>query len=157
MDVCPYVTASHFLGWSGAQNWLFCLQNECFFSRNESMLTIRGDDTLPESCPTILIYLREVMRHSTNNGCLSFGHSITFPRLISCPKLRLFGLNKGSSFGRKDTVLITRGSDTLSEALAIILIYVREVRKRPSSSGCPSLVQIVLFPGLIWCPPELVI
>ena len=125
------------------------------FSRNESMLTIRGDDTLPvpESCPTILIYLREVMRHSTNNGCLSFGHSVTFPRLISCPKLRLFCLNKGSSFGRKDSVLITRGSDTLSEALAIILIYVREVRKRPSSSGCPSLGQIVLFPGLIWCPP----
>ena len=51
------------------------------------MLTIWGEDTLPEAFPTIFIYLREVMRHSTNNGYPSFGHSVTFPRLISCPKL----------------------------------------------------------------------
>jgi len=54
--------------------------------------------------------------------------------------------------GGKDTALIIRGSDTLSKALAIILIHLRKVRKYSSSNPCLPLPYIVTFPGLIWCP-----
>ncbi len=44
-----------------------------------------------------------------------------------------------SIFDRKDTGLAIRGLDMLSEALPIILIHLREVRKHSSSNGCMSL------------------
>ncbi len=31
MDVCPSNTTSHFLSWSGAPNWIFCLKIESWF------------------------------------------------------------------------------------------------------------------------------
>ena len=60
--------------------------------------------------------------------CISKLHSVNFTWLLWCPKLMNL-LEFESYFGRKDAVLTIRGSDILSEALPMILIYLREVRK----------------------------
>ena len=61
-----------------------------------------------------------------------------------------FCLKLGSCFGRKYTVLIKRGLDMLSEAIPIIIIHLRKVRKHSSTNGCRSLWHSVAFPRLIW-------
>ena len=56
------------------------------------------------------------------------------------------------TFGRKDTVLIIRGSHILSEALPTILIHKEEIMKLSRSNSCQSFGHSVIFPGLVWCP-----
>ena len=70
---------------------------------------------------------------------MSLPHKATFPRLVWCPKIAHCAWKLGVSLGRKDTVLTIRGLNILSEALPIILIYPRKVRKHSRSNGCMSL------------------
>ena len=60
------------------------------------------------------------------------------------------------TFGRKDIVLVIRGSHILSGALSTILTHRKEIMKLSRSNSCQSFGHSVIFPGLVWCP-ELVI
>ena len=80
-----------------------------------------------------------------------YGTLSHFPCWSGAPNW-LFCLKLGSSFVRKDTVLIIRRSNALSEALIIIVIHLWEVRKQSSSNGCLSLRHSVTYPMLIWYP-----
>ena len=72
-------------------------------------MTMRGSDMLSGTLLPIFIDLREIRKHSSSNECMSLSYMVTFPRLIWCPKPKLFFcLKSESSFGRKDTVLIIR-------------------------------------------------
>ena len=43
MDACPFNTASHFLGWSGAPNWIFCLPIwEWFWEKRRHCIDHKG-------------------------------------------------------------------------------------------------------------------
>ena len=75
------------MGWSGVQNWLFCLKVEGSFCRNNTVMTMRLLVMLSEARSIIHIGPREVRKHSSSNGCLFLQQSVTFPRLIWCPKL----------------------------------------------------------------------
>ena len=41
MNACPYDHVSHFLGRSGAHNWVFFLKFEISFGRKDTVMTIR--------------------------------------------------------------------------------------------------------------------
>ena len=49
------------------------------------------------------------------------------------------------------------GLHILSEALPIILIYIREAGKYSRNNRCLSWWYIIIFPGLTWCPTKLII
>jgi len=61
MDAFPHDKASVFVGWSGVQNWLFCLKFESNFGREGPVFTTRGSRFQLETLPTILIDVKEAM------------------------------------------------------------------------------------------------
>ena len=67
-------------------------------------------------------------------------------------KIGCFCLKFEHSFGRNNTVMTTRRSDMLLEALPAILIHLREVEKHSSSNGCMSLRYNITFYLPILCP-----
>ena len=71
--------------------------------------------------------LRNVMKRSSSNGCLSIWQTIIFPRMILCPTLVIGIRSFQHLIVRKDTVSTVMGSNMLSEALPIILIYLTKV------------------------------
>ena len=121
------------------------------------MRTIRGSDTVSEAILTILIHLRKVEKYSNSNGCMSIYDTssyswadMMFTVLLFCSKFDL-------SICQKDTMMTIRGSNRRSDALPTILIHQREVRKHSSSNRCMPFLFSLVFPGVIWCPPQLVI
>ena len=56
------------------------------FCGNRMGVTRRGQYMIPEALYIILIHLREILKYSTSNGCLSSQHIISFPVLILCLK-----------------------------------------------------------------------
>ncbi len=98
----------------------------------------------------ILIELREIMKHSSSYEYLSLPHNVTFPKLIWCTRLILYLEIWDPVSCSKDSMLTLRGSDTLSEALPIILIHLRQVMKYSSSNGCMSLRHSTILLKLIW-------
>ncbi len=112
-------------------------------------MTIRESHTLSEALLFLLIYLREVGKCSSSNGCMSLRYSVIFPRLIWCPKLVIL-LIKKCLFDRNYAVMTIGRSNMLTWALPIILIYLMKVGKYPSSNGFMSLIRhIITFPKLI--------
>ena len=150
MDVYPNTTSSHLSDCSGAQNEIFCFNIESTFGRKDTLLIIRGPDTLSEALEIILIHLREVRKHSSSNRCVSLQHRPTLSGRSGTHNW-LFYLKFEHSFGRKDTVLTMRASDTLPEALKNNPIHEGKVMKHSSSNGCTSLRHSITFPRLIYC------
>ena len=64
-----------------------CVIFESYFVRKDTVLTIRGLDTLTLLLKTMLLYLREARKHTSSNGCMSSQHNFTLPGLAKCPKL----------------------------------------------------------------------
>ena len=140
-----------------SKKWEFCLKFESSSGRKDIVLTIWGSDTLSEELPIILIHLREVMKHSSSNDCMSLGHSGTFPRLIWCSKL-YFCLKFECLFGKNNAVTTIGGSDImLSKALWTIPIYIMEIRIDSQSNGCLYLQYNITFHRLMIQCPKLVI
>ena len=150
MYACPYDPVTHFLGWSGAQNWLFCLKFGCNFGRNDTVLTTRvsyairgssdhshtsegGEETLKQQWMSILM-----------TRCL-------ISRLTWYPRNWSFYLDPSIVFSRKDTLLTIRVYYMLADALPNILIYLMDVQKHSRSNACLFLWHRVTFPWLMWC------
>ena len=72
--------------WCSTQGIRFCLKFESSFGRKDTLLTMRGKQTLSQASQVIFIYLRELKIHPSSNGCMPLCHSVTFPRLIWCSK-----------------------------------------------------------------------
>ena len=142
------------MGSYSACNWLFYLKFGSRFGRKDTVMTMRWSDTLSEALLLILIYLGEISKHSSSNGCLSLWHSITFSSQCGAQNW-IFCF---SCFVRKDTVRTIRGSDTVSEAILTILIHLRKVEKYSNSNGCMSIYDTssyswadMMFTILLFC------
>ena len=159
MDACCCNTGSYFPGLPGVQKLVFCLKIESSYDQNDTVVIMRGSDTLSEALPIICIHLREVRKHSSSNMDSCFYNTASYFVDWSGTQNWLFCLKIESVFGRKGTVTITRGSHKLSEALPIILIHLMEVGKHSSSNGYMSLRYSVLFPMtmMIWDPKLIIL
>ena len=55
-----------------SEDWVFFLKIDSFCGRKDTaVLAIRGLDILSEALLIILIHLREVMKQSSSNGCMT--------------------------------------------------------------------------------------
>ena len=115
-------------------------------------MTIGKSDMLSWAPPIIFIYLVKVGKHPSSNGFMSLIQKSHFP-VLSCAHNLLSCSNFEGLFGRYDNVMTIRGSDTLSAALQLITIYLRDAMKYSSYTQTRILLQhSVTFPRLIWCP-----
>ena len=116
------------------------------------MLTIIRSSVLANALPTILLHQRKVRKHSSSDGCLVLKQFIIFSQADLVPEMGDFAWKFECLFGRKDTVSVIRNMYMPPEALPMIPIHLRKVRKHSSSNGCLVLWHIVTFLRLIWCP-----
>ena len=131
---------------------VICLKIESSVGRKYTVLAIMGSNTLSDAISIIFIHLSDVRKYSSSNWYVSLWHNIRCSRLIMCPKLVTL-LDNLSYFCRiRHCVDHKGGYYILSADLPIMLIHLREVMKHSRSSGCLSLQQNVISPGLIWCP-----
>ena len=89
MDICPYDTASYLFSSVilGSKMIISLPKFERLLGRKDPLLIMRELYILSETLPTIIIYLREIKKYSSSNGCLFLWHSIPFPGPIWCSKL----------------------------------------------------------------------
>ena len=66
--------------------WHFTWNLRVLLGRNDTVLTIRGLCMQAETPILICVHLRNDMKYSSSNGCLSLQHSIPYPVLRGCPK-----------------------------------------------------------------------
>jgi len=120
--------------------------------RKDTVSTVMGSNMLSEALPIILIYLTKVINTQAVMDVCPYDRTSHFLGW-SCAPNWIFGLIFECLFGRKEAVLVTlRGWDIMSEALLIILIYLRKVGNHPSSNGYLSLWHRTTFSALILCP-----
>ena len=95
------------------QNWvIFAKHLSVLFGRKDTVLATRESDILSEVPRIIIIYLREIKKHSSSNGCLSLLHSIICSRQIWCPKNSNFCL-KFEHFGLVEKTLSSLEGDLI--------------------------------------------
>ena len=110
MDMCHINIASHFLGWSGAQNPLFCLKFEQVFGRKDTLLTISKG---------VSYAIKDWLIHSYSFNkdyetlkwqflcVLTIQHHISLADLV--PKIRYFAPKLWAVFGRIPKLLTHKG------------------------------------------------